>query len=135
VETSTVGQRFRFVTDHKDSRVYGVSLVEDPVFEIGYMSQRQKMTEELRPAEVIDVKGWKALGNKVVDKKLISIRANEVAEEPEDDGAPAGEGGGTGRQGDLFGGSGDAPQKQGGKGAKKGRDGFLNTGDTVEFDV
>jgi topoisomerase-4 subunit A len=135
VETSTVGQRFRFVTDHKDSRVYGVSLVEDPVFEIGYMSQRQKMTEELRPADVIDVKGWKALGNKVVDKKLISIRAAEVAEEPEDDSASAGEGGGTGRQGDLFGGSGDVPQEPGGKGAKKSRDGFLNTGDTVEFDV
>lgn len=73
IETTTTGQRFKFITDHKDSKLYWASTEEDPVVEYGYMSQRQKVTEELHPDEFIEVKGWKAIGNKLVDKKLISI--------------------------------------------------------------
>jgi len=54
--------------------MYWASIEEDPAVEIGYMSQRQKTTEEIRPTEFIEVKGWKAIGNKLVDKKLISIQ-------------------------------------------------------------
>ena len=85
IETTTTGQRFRFVTEHKDSKVYYASLEEDPVLEIGYMSQRQKVTEVLQPAEFIEVKGWKAIGNKLVDKKLISIQEQGKAEDTDID--------------------------------------------------
>lgn len=68
IETTTVGQRFKFITEHKDSRLYYASPVEDPTLEYAYMSQRQKVTEILQPADFIEVKGWKAMGNKLVDK-------------------------------------------------------------------
>ena len=81
IETTSTGQRFRFITDHKDSKLFWASLEDDPAVEIGYMSQRQKITEELKPAEFIEVKGWKAIGNKLIDKKLISIREPVIAGE------------------------------------------------------
>ena len=151
IETITVGQRFKFITEHKDSKLYFISVEEDPVVEIGYMSQRQKVVEVFQPAEFIEVKGWKAIGNKLVDKKLISVQVQggtEAADEAEteDEEIPS-----TGKsvQADLFGSpkGGAKPAAKGkksskaqdtpsGKGKGKGKgDNFLHTGDTIEFDV
>ncbi|HZV70347.1 MAG TPA: DNA gyrase/topoisomerase IV subunit A [Saprospiraceae bacterium] len=147
IETTSVGQRFRFVTEHKDSKLYWASLEEDPAVEYGYMSQRQKITEELQPADFIEVKGWKALGNKLVDKKLISIKDqsasaqgkytddNEDPEESEEKKpvkaiqaelfkSPSKKGTGSKEP--------EKPSKSKGKNAKD--DGYLLAGDTIEFD-
>lgn len=152
VETTTVGQRFKFISEFKDSRLYFVSLDEDPIVEFGYMSQRQKVVEIFQPAEFIEVKGWKAIGNKLVDKKLISISEQgkaEESDEAEDDETPSTTSGAV--QADLFGSAGkdlskvkskaETKAKSKGKadeakskGNKKGK-GKLNTGDTIEFDV
>ncbi len=164
IETTTTGQRFRFITEYKDSRLNWVSTEEDPIVTIGYMSNRQKVTEDLQPAEFIEVKGWKALGNKLVDKKLISIqepvKTAESQDDPKDgqDGAPLPVTPGV--QTDLFGSartsktsaappSKPAAQKKtltppaasskkgtGKKGASGGKnDDYLMAGDTIEFDV
>jgi len=153
IETTTTGQRFKFITEHKDSKLYFVSLDEDPVVEFGYMSQRQKFEELLQPAEFIEVKGWKALGNKLVDRKLISIREQPKAEEKDEDAdeeeKTAGSGGSGSIQADLFGApvkdlsKAKKPGKEGGsdpKGKPPGKEkskggGTLHTGDTIEFDV
>ena len=152
IETTTLGQRFKFITEHKDSKLFYASPAEDPTLEYAYMSQRQKVTETLQPAEFIEVKGWKAIGNKLVDKKLISVKEitgpeekDDADEEEGDDGPGGGQGG---IQGDLFGApSGNVPKaKKGdtakppakGKGdpkGKGGKDAYLHTGDTIEFDV
>ena len=81
IETTTIGQRFKCITEHPDSKLYFVTLEEDPVVEFGYMSNRQKVSEVFQPAEFIEVKGWKAIGNKLVDKKLISIQPQLNEEE------------------------------------------------------
>ena len=122
------------------------------------MSNRQKVTEELQPAEFIEVKGWKAIGNKLVDKKILSIREassgdeeKEEAEEPEEPQKPSGK---SGVQGNLFNAPVKAakkeparpvkkpappkakkgpPTRKGSSGASKG--GYLLAGDTIEFDV
>jgi len=152
IETTTLGQRFKFITEHKDSKLYFVSLGEDPIVEFGYMSQRQKVEEVLQPAEFIEVKGWKALGNKLVDKKLINIREQPKAEEKEeetDEDDTTSSTGGKGVQADLFGTPAkklsevkkedkqktpSSKSKPTSKGKSKG-DGTLHTGDTIEFDV
>jgi topoisomerase-4 subunit A len=145
IETTSIGQRFRFITEHKDSKLNWVSLAEDPVVEYGYMSQRQKVTEELQAAEFIEVKGWKALGNKLVDKKLISIKEPSVTspdnDEPEENGDDNESSKGKAVQADLF----SKPEKGSTKskkaikpvlpnGKKSKKDGFLKAGDTIEFD-
>ncbi|MEO6131945.1 MAG: DNA gyrase/topoisomerase IV subunit A [Saprospiraceae bacterium] len=147
IETTTIGQRFKFISEHKDSKLNWASLEEDPTLEYGYMSQRQKVTEELQPAEFIEVKGWKALGNKLVDKKLISIKdqasggssqdkdSSEDMEEAEEE-KPT-----KSVQAELFNatskkeakpGKSATPHKSKGKNAKE--DGYLMAGDTIEFD-
>ena len=94
IETTSTGQRFKFITDHKDSKLYWASVEEDPAVEYGYMSQRQKVTEELHPDEFIEVKGWKAIGNKLIDRKLISITEIK-ADESEGDQEESDDTGGT----------------------------------------
>jgi topoisomerase-4 subunit A len=147
IETTSIGQRFKFITEHKDSKLYFVSLEEDPIVEFGYMSQRQKVEEILQPAEFIEVKGWKALGNKLVDKKLISIREQAKAEEKEeqaddDDKGPYGGAHGS-VQPDLFGSPSKKvsdsqkaeTKKSSGTKDKPKKGGGLKAGDTIEFDV
>ena len=156
IETTSTGQRFKFITEHKDSKLFFVSLDEDPIVEIGYMSQRQKVTEVIQPAAFIEVKGWKAIGNKLIDKKLISIQEQSKAEDQEDDAEeeedthPSGTSGGV--QADLFGspskglakptktdGTKQSVQKKNappdGKKRKSKGGGSLKAGDTIEFDV
>jgi hypothetical protein len=106
----------------------------------------------VQPADFIEVKGWKAIGNKLVDKKLISVREQPGTEEKEEDAddddtnTPAST---SGIQADLFG----APEKKLSDVKKQDKekagtpkskppvkrktkgDGFLHTGDTIEFDV
>jgi hypothetical protein len=42
--------------------------------------QGKKLTGELNLAEFVDVKGWKALGNKFSDQLLMSVKEIEVSE-------------------------------------------------------
>ncbi|MEP6647261.1 MAG: DNA gyrase/topoisomerase IV subunit A [Saprospiraceae bacterium] len=147
IETTTIGQRFKFISEHKDSKLNWTSLDEDPTLEYGYMSQRQKITEELQPAEFIEVKGWKALGNKLVDKKLISIKdqspsgtsqdaddADDVEEVEEKKPVKS-------VQAELFKSSSKTETKPGksvpsskSKGNKSKDDDYLMAGDTIDFD-
>ncbi|MDQ3016423.1 MAG: DNA gyrase/topoisomerase IV subunit A [Bacteroidota bacterium] len=161
IETISTGQRFRFISEHKESKLNWVSTEEDPVVIIGYLSNRQKVTEELQPAEFIEVKGWKALGNKLVDKKLISIHQPDAP--PDSDEGDDSDNGGPavpttpGVQADLFAVTNSPmpktktpaktppnprnvaksaqgqPVKKGGSGKKN--DAFLKAGDTIEFDI
>src|SRR5690606_12441922 len=88
-------------------KVNYVTLDKDPVLEYGYMSQRQKTTMILQPSEFIEIKGWKALGNKLIDKKLISIREQSKNDgDPEiepDTSGPHPSGSGSAVQANLFG--------------------------------
>jgi topoisomerase-4 subunit A len=123
------------------------------------MSQRQKVEEVFQPAEFIEVKGWKAIGNKLVDKKLITIREQPKPEDKEEveeeETTPSGSSGGV--QPDLFGAPAkelsnvkkkDSPGKTAAKAGTKAKaeakakgnpkgkgKGYLRTGDTIEFDV
>ncbi len=120
IETTTTGQRFKFISDHKDSKVYYVSLDEEAIVTYGYMSQRQKVVESIQPAEYIEIKGWKAIGNKLVDKKLISVQEEDSQQEAEpiktEDRKKSDTGSGS-MQGDLFGSDESSVEKE--KASKK----------------
>lgn len=124
IETSTVGQRFKFITEHKESKVYAVALGDESSIEYAYMSQRQKVAEVVVPSEFMEVKGWKAIGNKLVDKKLISAKTEAPeAEEDEEEDDESG-------QTDLF-----EEVSKTKKKTKAGKNDVLSTGDTIDFDV
>jgi len=84
IETNHEDTFTRFITDHKMSKLYYASLDESPQVKFSYRQDKQKHEEELELAEFIDVKGWKAVGNKLGEYKILKIYGiNEVQYEPE----------------------------------------------------
>ena len=73
IETTTVDQRYPFITDHRSSKLYFASQAEAPVVQFSYKQKNQKHEQELNLAKFIDVKGWKAMGNKLGEFKILKI--------------------------------------------------------------
>jgi topoisomerase IV subunit A len=80
VETTATAQRFAFITDHKDSRLLFASVKDTPRIEYSIKIKGKKIQGEVNLAEFIDVKGWKAAGNKLSDQKLLSVREIDMQE-------------------------------------------------------
>lgn len=80
VETSSTNQRFPFITEHKKSKLLFAST--HPQAGISYQIKEgsQKVDQELSLPDFIDVKGWRAMGNKVADQKLLAVKP--IAAEP-----------------------------------------------------
>jgi len=74
VETSSTGQRFSFITEHKKSKLLFASVAPSPSITYKVKEGNKKVEEELHIAAFIDVKGWRAVGNKVSDQRLMSIK-------------------------------------------------------------
>jgi topoisomerase-4 subunit A len=89
VETTRLKERFNFLTDHKDSRLLFATTETNPQVRYSMKLKNKKMQGELNLAEFIEVKGWKALGNKLSDQKLSEVELiapvvkPELAPEPE----------------------------------------------------
>jgi len=75
IETSTVGKRFTFISESKNSRMEAVSTHPEPLAEIKFKRDRKsdKESEKLLLSEFIDVKGWKAMGNKLSYYKILEV--------------------------------------------------------------
>ncbi|MBF9254791.1 DNA gyrase/topoisomerase IV subunit A [Pontibacter sp. 172403-2] len=75
IETSTLGKRFTFISESKNSRLEAVSTHPEPLAEIKFKRDRKsdKETEKLLLSEFIDVKGWKAMGNKLSYYKILEV--------------------------------------------------------------
>ncbi len=79
IETSTVGERFKFISDANGSKLYFATSVDQPVVKYSYKVGGEKHEEALNLAEFIDIKGWKAIGNKLGEYKILSIKLKESA--------------------------------------------------------
>jgi topoisomerase IV subunit A len=83
IDTTKHGEKYSFITDHKKSAMLFASVKPNP--RITYaMKMGSKKVEggEVSLAEFIDIKGWKALGNRLSDQKLLDIREVVVKEDP-----------------------------------------------------
>ncbi len=74
IETSSPGQAFNFLTDHKQSKLYFASVHPQPEISYAWREKREKVEKTVRLDEFIDVKGWKSLGNRLYDGKLLSVK-------------------------------------------------------------
>ncbi len=132
IETSTVGQKFQFITEHRSSKLYYATGDPAPVIRYGIRKRNKKEEEVLDIPEFIDVKGWKAIGNKLTENKLISV--DEVAEK--ENTKPAGAGKKAAKTDDASEGTGDQLGLfDQGENGESGDEGTLSTGDTIEFDL
>jgi topoisomerase-4 subunit A len=93
IETSTTDKKFLFINERPSSKLILASTDENPEVEIKTQTAKgEKKTEILKIADFIEVKGWKAIGNKITydifkSAKLLSEKVGKwIEEEPE---APA----------------------------------------------
>ncbi len=134
IETTSTDQRFSFITDHKQSKLYYATAKPDPVVRYSYMAKSKKREAEVNLAEFVDIKGWKAIGNKLTDHKLLTVKevasANEAQSPPNDDGAEV----------EKAKSAKSSKQKKSRAATTKKQDAppksdTLRPGDTIEFDV
>jgi topoisomerase-4 subunit A len=73
IETSTMDQKFSFLPESPGNKLYFASLRPYPAIKYTFNVGKAKEVRELELASFIDVKGWKALGNKLLEGKLVKI--------------------------------------------------------------
>jgi topoisomerase-4 subunit A len=75
IETSTLEKRFSFISESKNSKLLVVTANPEPVVEIKIQRDKKadRETEKLPLHTFIDVKGWKAAGNKLTYYKIHSV--------------------------------------------------------------
>ncbi len=75
VETTKTNEKFLFITEHKKSSLMYVTTLLRPFITYTIkMGAKKMLGGEIDLAKLIDIKGWKALGNKVSDQKLIEVK-------------------------------------------------------------
>lgn len=86
IETTSVEKKFTFISESPGSKLIVVSTADKPIVEVEFTKgkSKDKLVEELDLSEQIDVKGWKALGNRLIPhdvKKVKLIKELSVAKE------------------------------------------------------
>ena len=75
--TSDISEgKYSFISDHKDSFLSLVSTDWRPMVEVLYVKEKGKdrKSEIINIEEFISIKGWKALGNKLTNKKIKEVK-------------------------------------------------------------
>ncbi|MFN8394709.1 MAG: DNA gyrase/topoisomerase IV subunit A [Bacteroidia bacterium] len=109
IETSTIDQKFVFIADAEGAKLLFATTKEAPIVEIKFT---KKTLEDLvlNLEEFIDVKGWKAVGNKLTDDKIKKIELLSFREPEAKSSSESAQGGGEdGESGGEEEGSGDIP--------------------------
>lgn len=66
IETSTSNKKFGFISEEKGSQLDCLSLAQPMLVEVlSENKKKEKNTEEINITEFIDLKGWKAVGNRL----------------------------------------------------------------------
>lgn len=83
IETSTADKEFGFISEGIGSRLVLITTSETPEIEIEEIRNKDKgkVSEVVNLEEIVDVKGWKALGNKLSQYKVTKV---SLLEEPEE---------------------------------------------------
>ena len=74
IETNSTNTRYKFISEGRGSKLYFATLDTDPVITFSYKAGGSKKEQELDFKTFIEVKGWKALGNKAVEYKVLSVK-------------------------------------------------------------
>jgi len=73
IETSTMDQKFNYLPDTPGTKLYFATIVNAPEITYSYKSGTGKEEKSLKLSEFIEVKGWKALGNRLIEGKLLKV--------------------------------------------------------------
>ena len=90
IETNTVDKEFGFISEGIGSRLEYVSTSDTPEIEMEIVKGKDKgkEVEIINLEDIVDVKGWKALGNRLSPFKVTKVTS---AEDPDDTGLEEGD--------------------------------------------
>jgi len=108
IETKSLNTPITFISDSDGSKLYYASLSEEPKLKYSYKANNKKVEHVMDVNDFIDVKGYKALGNKLGEFKVLKIEELETQKKTPSD-------------------------NENGKSDEK-EQGDLSPGDTIEFD-
>ncbi len=75
IETSTLNRKFSFINEGRGAKLWVASVFPNPEIEFAFKDGRgAKQIQNLNLADFIDVKGWKAMGNKISSEKVLSVK-------------------------------------------------------------
>jgi topoisomerase-4 subunit A len=79
IETSTIDKKFLFISDHKVSKLVASTVNYAPNVQIKHKPDGKTSEMELIPIdELVDVRGWKAIGSKLNYPKLTDVQFLET---------------------------------------------------------
>lgn len=86
METNTAGKKFGFISENADSKLVIISTGKNPVVKVDYAKGKfvSVPSEEISLNDFVEVKGWKAVGNKISTNKINKILLLESSEEGDD---------------------------------------------------
>jgi topoisomerase-4 subunit A len=135
VETNKTKERYSYLTDHPKSKLLFASVAPNPRIRYTMKVKGKPMPGEITLGDFMDVKGWKAVGNRLSDQLLTGIKEVTGPSEEVQALAPVASAVPEALQGSLFGEEEIAPMapKQEGTNASKSGN-KLKPGDQIEFD-
>jgi topoisomerase IV subunit A len=74
IDTTKLREKYSFLTDHAKSKMLFVSVLDNPRVEYSIKVKGKAMKGEVDLGTFMDVKGYKAVGNKLSDMALTSIK-------------------------------------------------------------
>ncbi|MFT4834965.1 MAG: topoisomerase-4 subunit A [Marinoscillum sp.] len=73
IETTTQDKKFGFISEEKGSKLLFANNGDNSLVKISYKDGRKNEENTLDLAEIIDVKGWRAMGNKCPIQNILEI--------------------------------------------------------------
>ncbi len=78
IETKSLNTPINFLGDDNTSKLYIASLSDNPIVQFSYMENKKKQVDKIKLKAFIDVKGYKAFGNKLGEFKILKIEEIET---------------------------------------------------------
>ena len=81
IETTTLNKKFLFINESKGSKLVAVSIHPSPqaTFEVSKGKNKEKHEETVELNDLIDIKGWKAVGNRLSQFQVRKVKLIESA--------------------------------------------------------
>lgn len=83
IETSSPNKRFSFIPESKGSKLLFANFGNDCQVKVTFKEGRKHEEKEMDLAELIDIKGWKAIGNKFPVQTVLNVEPMEEEKEKE----------------------------------------------------
>ncbi|MCV9386111.1 DNA gyrase/topoisomerase IV subunit A [Reichenbachiella ulvae] len=85
IEATSTDKVYPLINESKGSKLIFLTSTASPKVEVGYKKkgERNKSVKEMELADIIDKKGWKAIGNKFPLQNILSVKELESNPEPD----------------------------------------------------